>query len=345
MINPLLSNAALPQFKHIQPTDALPAVQAILEDSQKRLHALMVQSAALTWGNLMAPLEDISANIHKAWSPVSHLNAVTNTPEWRDAYNTCLQPLTEFSTALGQNRVLYEKVKALSDSAYFATLDSVQQKIIHDELRSFRLAGVALDGEAKTRYADIQQRISELTTKFEENILDATQNWFYVTDHKDDLIGLPEHIIQFAAAKALEKKQDGYVLTLDAPIYIATMKYAENRNLREQMYVAYSTRASDQGPDGGKFDNSMVIVELLALREEKSKLLGFKHYAEYSLVTKMANSVDQVLDFLRDLAKQTKPFAEKEIAELKQFAQEHLHLSELAAWDIGFVSEKLQQEK
>lgn len=345
MTNPLLSSAVLPQFKQIQPIHALPAVQTVLEDSQKKLNGLMALSGSPSWDNLMAPLEDISANIHKAWSPVSHLNAVTNTPEWRDAYNTCLQPLTEFSTALGQNRVLYEKVKALRESDYFLTLNTIQQKIVEDELRSFRLAGVALDGDAKTRYADIQQRISELTTKFEENILDSTQNWFYFTANKDDLIGLPEHIIQFAAAKALEKKQDGYVLTLDAPIYIAAMKYAENRNLREQMYIAYSTRASDQGPDAGKFDNSAVIVELLALREEKSKLLGFKHYAEYSLVTKMANSVDQVLDFLRDLAKKTKPFAEKEIIELSQFAEKNLQLSTLSAWDIGFASEKLQQAK
>ena len=345
MQNPLFSDSPLPLFQQIKPEHALVAVQTVLQQSQSQLAALTSQPSTPTWINLMAPLEDISANIHKVWSPVSHLNAVTNTPEWRDAYNACLPSLTEFSTALGQNRVLYEKVKTLSESDYFQTLNNTQKKIVQDELRSFRLAGVALDGEEKKRYAEIQQRISELTTKFEENILDATQHWFYHTENKDDLKGLPEHIIQFSEAKAAEKKQVGYSLTLDAPIYIAAMKYAENRKLREQMYNAYSTRASDQGPDAGKFDNTSVILELLELREEKSKLLGYKNYAEYSLVTKMANSVDQVLDFLRDLAKKTRSFADREVVELKQFAKENLNLTELAAWDIGFASEKLQQEK
>jgi oligopeptidase A len=345
MTNPLLSGSELPQFKQIQPSHALSAVQAILQTGQAELNILMKLNAPLTWGNLMQPLEDISANIHKVWSPISHLNAVTNTPEWRDAYNACLPSLTEFSTALGQNRVLYEKIKVLSESDYFQTLNNTQQKIIQDELRSFRLAGVALEGDEKKRYAEIQQRISELTTKFEENILDATQHWVYHTENKDDLKGLPQHIIQFSQTKAVDKELSGYVLTLDAPIYIAAMKYAENRKLREQMYIAYSTRASDQGPDAGQFDNTAVILELLELRQEKSTLLGYKNYAEYSLVTKMANSVDQVLDFLSDLAKKTRPFADKEVMELKQFATEDLQLSELAAWDIGFVSEKLQQEK
>jgi len=345
MTNVLLMNSALPSFKQIKPEHALEAVQTILQQSQARLDELTSQHTELTWEKLMQPLEAISASIHKVWSPVSHLNAVTNTPEWRDAYNACLPSLTEFFTVLGQNRVLYEKVKALNDSDYFLTLDNVQKKIVQDELRSFQLAGVALEGEAKLRYAAIQQRISELTTKFEENILDATQHWIYSTENKDDLKGLPEHIVQFAKAKAAEKNQSGYVLTLDAPIYIAVMKYAENGNLREQMYTAFSTRASDQGPDAGMFDNTSVILELLELREERSTLLGFKNYAEYSLVTKMANSVDQVLDFLRDLAKKTRPFAEKEMVELKQFSVEHLQLTELAAWDSAFASEKLQQEK
>ena len=345
MKNPLLVVSVLPLFQQIKPEHALPAIQQLLQESQQHVDALTQSKNAPTWQNLMEPLEDISARIHDAWSPIGHLNAVTNTPEWRDAYNACLPGLTEFSTNLGQNRALYEKILQLSESTGFSTLDKTQQKIIRDQLRDFKLSGVALDGEAKKRYADIQQRISELTTKFEENILDATQHWFYFTENKDDLAGLPEHIIQFAQTKASEKEKLGYVLTLDAPIYIAAMKYAENRSLREQMYVAYSTRASDQGPDAGKFDNGTVILELLELREEKSKLLGYKNYAEYSLVTKMANSVDQVLDFLRDLAKKTRPFAEKEIAELKQFSKEYLHLSELKAWDIGFASEKLQQEK
>ncbi|MES2204638.1 MAG: M3 family metallopeptidase [Pseudomonadota bacterium] len=345
MQNPLFSTLHLPLFQQIQPEHALPAITQLVQESQQNIDRLTESTDAPTWQNVLEPLEAISAKLHNVWSPIGHLNAVTNTPEWRDAYNACLPALTEFSTALGQNRSLYEKIKALHESDYFQTLNATQKKIVQDELRSFRLAGVALDGQEKMRYAAIQQRLSELTTKFEENILDATQHWFYHTKNKEDLTGLPEHIMQFSEAKAAEKKLTGYVLTLDAPIYIAAMKYAENRHLREQMYIAYSTRASDQGPDAGRFDNTSVMLELLELREEKSKLLGYDNYAEYSLVTKMADSVNQVLDFLKDLAQKTKPFAEKEIVELKQFAKEHLSLSELSAWDIGFVSEKLQQEK
>jgi len=345
MINPLLSDAVLPPFKLIQPAHALDAVQQLLQESQQSIDTLTQSQDAPTWQNLMEPLEEISARLHDVWSPIGHLNAVNNTPEWREAYNACLPGLTDFSTNLGQNRALYEKIFQLSQSEAFLTLDRIQQKIIRDQLRDFKLSGVALEGEAKKRYAEIQQRLSELTTKFEENVLDATQHWCYVTENSDDLKGLPEHIVQFAQAKAAEKQLSGYVLTLDAPIYIAIMKYAENRDLRHQFYVAYTTRASETGPDACKFDNTSVILELLMLKEEVSRLLGFQNYAEYSLETKMANSPDQVKDFLRDLAKKSKPFAEKEVSELKQFAREHCYLDDLKAWDVAFVSEKLQQEK
>lgn len=345
MQNPLFNASALPLFQQIKPEHALPAIQQLLQESQQEIETLTQMHDVPTWQNLMEPLENISARIHDVWSPIGHLNAVTNTPEWRDAYNACLPGLTEFSTNLGQNRALYEKILQLSQSKECAQLDKTQQKIIRDQLRDFKLSGVALEGEAKKRYADIQQRLSECTTKFEENVLDATQHWFYTTENEKDLLGLPEHIVQFAKAKAAEKKVAGYVLTLDAPIYIAIIKYAENRDLRHQFYIAYTTRASDEGPDACKFDNTPVMLELLKLKKEVVQLLGFENYAEYSLETKMASSVNQVKDFLRDLAKKSKPFAEKEMAELKQFAQEKLLLQEMQAWDVGFVSEKLQQEK
>ncbi len=354
MSNPLFADSALPLFQQIKPEHAVSAMKQLLQESQQRIDDMTYSADTPTWANLMASLEDISARIHDVWSPIGHLNAVNNTPEWREAYNACLPGLTEFSTNLGQNRALYEKIKTLSESSEFDTFDNIQKKIITDQLRDFILSGVALDGENKQRYADIQQRLSELTTKFEENVLDATQNWFYELSlsrgirpemQETWLRGLPEHIIQFAQAKAHEKNIDGYVFTLDAPCYIAVMKYAENRELRHQMYTAYTTRASDQGPDAGKFDNTPVILELLALKEEVSKLLGFENYAEYSLETKMASTSSQVKDFLRDLAKKTRPFAEQEIIELKQFAREQLSLEDMQAWDVAFVSEKLQQNK
>lgn len=345
MNNPLFLDSALPLFQQIKPENALPAIQQLLQESQQRIDLLTQSKDAPTWQNLMTPLENISARIHDMWSPIGHLNAVANTLEWREAYNACLPGLTEFSTRLGQNRALYEKILQLSQSTEFATLDKTQQKIIRDQLRDFKLSGVALEGSAKKRYAELQQKLSELTTKFEENVLDATQHWFYSTENKKDLVGLPEHIVQFAKAKAEEKKINDYVLTLDAPIYIAIMKYAENRDLRHQFYIAYTTRASDEGPDACQFDNTPVMLELLKLKEELAQLLGFKNYAEYSLETKMASSVDQVKDFLRDLAKKSKPFAEKEKVELTQFAREKCHLEDMQAWDVAFVSEKLQQEK
>lgn len=345
MINPLFAPSSLPLFRQINPKHALSGMQEILRHGQLKINELTQSNITPTWENLMAPLENVSAEIHNAWSPISHLNSVTNTPEWRDAYNACLPGLTEFSTSLGQNKALYEKVKSLSESKENENFDPIQRKIIQDELRDFTLSGVALEESAKKRYAEIRQRLSELTTKFEENILDATQHWFYATKDEKELLGLPEHIINFAAAKAEEKNLSGYVLTLDAPCYIAVMKFSENRALREKMYFAYNTRASDQGPDAGKFDNTANILEQLKLRKEVAVLLGFKNYAEYSLEKKMANSVGQVVNFLRDLAKKSKLFAEKEMIELKQFATLNLHLEDLQAWDIAFASEKLQQEK
>lgn len=342
--NPLLdSHSALPLFQQIKPEHALPALEQVIQENREKLEKLLTQEN-YTWDNLMAPMQSMGIVLSDLWSPIGHLNAVTNTPEWRDAYNSCLPGLTAYSTEMGQNKKLYEAVLFIKNNSY-DQLDSVQQKIIDDELRDFKLAGVALEGDAKKRYAEIQNKLSELTTKFEENILDATQHWFFHTEDLNQLAGLPEHIIAFAKATAEQKQLAGYVLTLDVPCYIAVMKYADNSELRENFYTAFSTRASDQGPDAKKFDNSDVMVEILQLREERSKLLGFDNYAEYSLVPKMAESVQQVLDFLVDLADKSKKFAENDLESLKQFAKTKLNLENLHAWDVGYIAEKLQQEK
>jgi len=346
MKNPLLSSSLLPLFNEIEPHHALTAVQERLRQANERIDALMTSSLEPSWDNLMQPLDEVSALIQDVWSPIGHLNAVKNTPEWRDAYRACLPILTEFSTQLGQNHVLYEKVSQLSQSPGFSSLSTTQKKIVRDQLRDFRLSGVALKGSKKRRYADIQQRLSILSAKFEENVLDATEHWYYVTDNLDNLVGLPEHTLAFSRSKALDKGyKDCYVLTLDAASYIAVMKYADNRDLRRQMYHSYTTRASDQGPSAGQFDNTPVMLELVQLKQELARILNFKYYADYSLATKMAGSVNQVMEFLLALAKQSRAYAEKEWIELNTFANDHLGMKTLSAWDVAYVSEKLQQHQ
>lgn len=342
--NPLLdASSSLPLFQQIKPAHALPALEQVIQDNREKLEKLLTQEN-YTWANLMEPMQSMGVVLSDLWSPIGHLNAVTNTPEWREAYNSCLPLLTEYSTEMGQNSKLYEAVLFIKNNN-FSQLDAVQQKIIDDELRDFQLSGVALEGEDKKRHAEIQAKLSELTTKFEENILDATQSWFFHTENLKDLTGLPEHIIAFAQATAEQKKLSGYVLTLDAPCYIAVMKYADNTQLRQSFYTAFSTRASDQGPDARKFDNSNIMVEILKLREEQAKLLGFENYAQYSLVPKMATSVQQVLEFLFDLASRSKDFAKKDLDNLKQFAKNKFNLENLNPWDMSYIAEKLQQEK
>lgn len=346
MNNPLLSDSLLPLFNQIEPYHALIAVKERVSQANQCIDALMMSYLEPSWENLMQPLDEISALIQEVWSPIGHLNAVKNTPEWRDAYHACLPILTEFSTQLGQNHALYQKVLRLSQSENFSSLNVIQKKIIHDQLRDFRLSGVALNEDKKQRYAEIQQRLSVLGAKFEENVLDATRDWYYVTDNLADLVGLPEHVLAFSRKKALDKGREGcYFLTLDAPCYIAVMKYADNSDLRCQMYHAYTTRASDQGPRSGQFDNTSVMLELLQLKQELAHMLNFKHYADYSLATKMAGSVNDVMDFLLTLAKKSRASAEQELLEINRFANDHLGMKTVSAWDIAYVSEKLQHHQ
>ncbi|QJD71834.1 oligopeptidase A [Marinobacterium sp. LSUCC0821] len=344
MSNPLLTPAALPPFSAIKAEHMVPAIEHLLERNRARI-AELVEQPMTDWQSLVGEIEHLNDELAQAWSPVSHLNAVRNSDEVREAYNACLPKLSEYFTELGQNEKLYQAFEAFSASDAFQKLSSPQKKVITNSLRDFRLAGIGLEKEKQQRYAELQLKLSELTTKFSENVLDATQGWVkHVTDDAD-LAGLPEHVLVAAKSAAEERELEGWVLTLDFPVYYAVMLQAESRELRKEFYSAYATRASDQGPTAGQWDNSNLITEILTLRLELAQLLGFANYAEYSLATKMAQSTDQVVQFLEDLAARSRPQAVTELDELRAFAKESGNLESVEAWDLTFYAEKLKQQR
>jgi oligopeptidase A len=322
----------------------VPAIEHLLERNRARI-AELVEQPMTDWQSLVGEIEHLNDELAQAWSPVSHLNAVRNSDEVREAYNACLPKLSEYFTELGQNEKLYQAFEAFSASDAFQLLSAPQKKVITNSLRDFRLAGIGLEKEKQQRYAELQLKLSELTTKFSENVLDATQGWVkHVTDEAD-LAGLPEHVLVAAKSAAEERELEGWVLTLDFPVYYAVMLQAESRELRKEFYTAYATRASDQGPTAGQWDNSNLITEILTLRLELAQLLGFANYAEYSLATKMAQSTDQVVQFLEDLAARSRPQAVNELDELRAFAKETGNLESVEAWDLTFYAEKLKQQR
>jgi len=313
MTNPLLTmlqteQAQLPPFTHIKPMHVEPAIDQILKDNRQQLNALLEQSV-FNWENLVQPLEEMSGRLQRAWSPVSHMNSVMNSDELREAYNQCLPKLSEYSTELGQNEKLYQAYQSIADAASFSNLDIAQQKIITNALRDFHLSGVDLEKNKKQRFKEIKQQLSKLKTKFEENILDATHAWHKLIKHEKDLSGLPEFAVAMSKQAAEQKELDGWVFTLDAPSYMAVMMYADDRDLREEMYREFVTRASDQGSNAGEWDNSDNMQQILALRHELAELLSFSNYAELSLATKMAETTDDVLDFLNQLTEKCKSVA------------------------------------
>lgn len=344
MSNPLLESHLLPPFSAIRPEHVLPAIETILQRNRERIEQLLSTVSEPTWDNFVAPMQAWDDELSQAWSPVGHLNGVLNSDELRDAYNACLPLLSQYSTELGQNKVLCDRWKALRDSAEYEGLNTAQKKAVDNALRDFHLAGVDLPAEKKKRYGEIRQRLSELTSKFAENVLDATNAWQKVIRDKSELAGLPDSALDLLAQQAQAKDEPGYLITLDFPSYMPVMTYGENRELRQEMYTAYVTRASDQGPDAGKYDNTDNMNEILALRFELAQLLGFDSYADYSLATKMAQSADEVLGFLDDLAAKARPQAEREFAELKAFAAEQ-GCADLQPWDVSFYSEKLRQAR
>lgn len=342
--NPLLQDFDLPNYSAIRPEHVEPAIDKILADSRATIEQLLSNQQQPTWDSLVLPMDELSARLGEAWSPVSHLNAVCNNPELRTAYEACLPKLSEFWTELGQNRALFEAYQSLANSPDAKQLSTAQQTILDNELRDFRLSGIDLPPEQQKRYGEIQKRLSELSSTFSNNLLDATQAWTkHITDEQD-LAGLTDSAKQQMAQAAQDKDLDGWLITLEFPSYYAVMTYADDRNLREEVYRAYSTRASDQGPNAGQLDNSPIMEEILDLRVELAKLLGFNNYSELSLSTKMAESTQQVLNFLQDLTQRSKPFAEQDLAELKAFAQEH-QVTDLNSWDVGYFSEKLREQR
>lgn len=342
--NPLLDIADLPNYSEIKAEHIQPALDKLLKEARELTQTLLNDNSVYTWDNLIEPLEKADNQLERMWSPISHMNGVVNTPELRDAYNACLPKLSEYSTEMGQNKALFEAIQQIQDNQDALGLDDAQCKSIEDSLKGFRLSGVDLDEEKKKRYGEISSELSTITSSFSDNVLDATNGWTKQIDDQSALKGLPDTAIEQAAAAATQREAEGYMLTLEFPSYYAVMSYADDRALREEMYRAYSTRASDQG-DNTKLDNSDNLEKILKLRQEKAQLLGFDNYSELSLDTKMADSPNQVLEFLGELAEKSLPFAKKEYEELKQFAKDEVGIEDMQAWDVTYVSEKLKQER
>ena len=342
--NPLLSDTPLPPFAAIQPEHVLPAVQQVLDDYRRGIDALIADAAPRTFANTILPQERLDNRLEQIWSPVSHLHSVKDSEALREVYGQAEQRISEHATDLGQNRELYAAVKAVADNVEFSTLPRAARTLVEHALRDFRLSGVALEEPARARYKEIANTLTRLATEFEEAVLDATEAWSE-TIGEAQLSGLPESERALLRRYAEERRHDGWLVTLKQPSVQAVLTYADDRALRERVYGAYQTRASDQGPHAGRFDNSARIEQIMALRHEAARLLGFANAAEESLATKMAASPERVLGFLHDLAKRAKPVAERELAELREFARSELDIAELQPWDTGYAAEKLRLKK
>ena len=342
-MNPLLDFSGLPRFAEIKPEHVAPAIDQLLAENRALIEKLLKDNAQPTWQDFVAPMEDANERLSRAWGPVGHLNAVMNSPELREAYNATLPKITQYYAELGQNLALFGKFRALRNSTEFGSLSAARKKIIENELRDFRLGGAELPDDKKARYLEIQERLSELSSRFSDNLLDATNDYTLLIGDKAELRGLPEDVLQTAQEAAQEKGQPGWLFTLKAPCYMPVMQYVDNRDLREKMYRAYGTRASEFGK--ADWDNTPLMDEIIRLRGEEAGLLGFANFGELSLASKMANSPQQVVDFMRELSKRARPFAEKDLAELREFARAELGIAELQSWDVGYASEKLREQR
>ncbi len=343
--NPLLQDFDLPPYSTIRPEHVEPAVDQILADNRAAIADLLArQDGTPTWKGLVLALDELGERLGRAWSPVSHLNAVCNNAELRNAYEACLPKLSEYWTEIGQNRALFEAYEALAASPEAAGYEVAQKTILDHALRDFRLSGIDLPADKQQRYGEIQMKLSELGSRFSNQLLDATQAWTKEVHEEAALAGLTDSAKAQMKHAAEAKGLDGWLITLEFPSYYAVMTYADDRALRQEVYTAYSTRASDQGPNAGQNDNGPVMAEILDLRQELAHLLGFAHFSDLSLATKMAESTPQVLGFLRDLAKRSKPFAAKDLDELKAFAAER-GVADLQSWDVGYFSEKLREQR
>ena len=366
-MNPLLDFTGLPRFgkttshstklpndgsqvagyAEIKPEHVAPAIDQLLVENRALIERLLADPVQPTWNNFVAPMEDANERMSRAWGPVGHLNAVMNSPELREVYNATLPKITQYYAELGQNLALFQKFKALRNSPEFTGLSAARKKIIENELRDFRLGGAELPEDKKARYLQIQERLSELSSRFSDNLLDATNDYTLPIENKNELSGLPEDVLLAAQEAAQEKNgsadKKGWLFTLKAPSYMPVMQYADNRNLRETIYRAYATRASEFGKS--EWDNTKLMDEIVKLRGEEARLLGFANFGELSLATKMAESPQQVVEFMRELAKRARPFAEKDWGELQEFACAELGIQELQSWDVSYASEKLREQR
>jgi oligopeptidase A len=342
-MNPLLDFSGLPRFAEIRPEHVAPAVEQLLAENRALVARLLADSAEPTWENFMQPMDDANERLSHAWGQVGHLNAVMNSPELREVYNVNLPKVTQYYAELGQNLGLFNKVRAIRNGAGYSALSDARKQIIEHELRDFRLGGAELPEDRKARFLAIQEQLSTLGAKFSDNILDATNAYTWLVEDASDVAGLPDDDLQAAQEAAREAGKEGWLFTLKAPSYLAVMQYAHNRALRERLYRAYSTRASEL--DGAAFDNAPLMADILRLRAEEAGLLGFANYAELSLATKMADTPRQVTDFLRELARRARPFAARDLDELRRFARDTLGIAELQAWDVAYASEHLRQAR
>ena len=338
MTNPLLEIHELPPFSAIRPDHIEPAIRQVLDENRARLAQLLAANAN-TWDTLVVPLEEMQHRLSRTWSPVGHMNGVVNSDELRTAYNACLPLLTAWNTDLSQNEQLYRAYETILANEG-PRLGAGQRKLLENALRDFRLAGVALSEDKKQRYKALMEQLSTLQSKFDENVLDATNAWTRPVSDAAELAGLPAPIIERAKAAAQSRNLDGWLFTLDAPNYQSILMYAENEGLRRDLYEAWVTRASDQGPLADRWNNTELMAQILATRHEVAQLVGYANYGEYSLATKMASSVAEVRQFLEQLAAKSKPMAQREFDDIEKFAGRKLN-----SWDVGFYSERLKRER
>ena len=345
--NPLLDFTDLPRFDLIQPEHVKPAITQLLADGRALVEQLTAETTPATWPDFAGPLGDGLEGFGRAWGIVGHLHSVNDVPVWREAYNEMLPEVSRFYTELGQNLALFDKYRALKASPEYATLSAEQKKIVDNEIRDFRLGGAELPEEQKPRFQAIMEELSQLAAKFSENLLDATNAFAEVVTDEAQLAGLPDYAKDAAREVAQKAGVDGWQFTLHAPSYGPVMQYADNRELRARLYRAYATRAAeiDNGYSKPEWDNGPLMKRILELRAEDAQMLGFRNFAEVSLLPKMADTPEQVLAFLRDMAKKAKPFAEKDMAELLAFAKTELGIADFQPWDAAYVSEKLQQAR
>jgi len=342
-MNPLLDFSGLPRYADFTPELVAPAVDQLLAENRALVARIAAPAVPPTWREFVQPLEDANERLHRAWGMVGHLNAVMNNPELREAYNSNLPKVTQYYTDLGQHEGLFAKYRALRSGPEFETLTPAQKKIVENELRDFRLGGAELPPDKKARFKEISERLSRLSAQFSDNLLDATNAFAHHAADPAEVAGIPADVLAAARESAQADGKPGWKFTLHAPSYLPVMQYADRRGLRELMYRAYVTRASEFGKP--EWDNTPLIAEILKLRREQARLLGFANYAEYSLAPKMADTPQQVLDFLNELATRARPYAEKDLEELGAFARAELGLDRLEAWDLAYASEKLRARR